>query len=102
MNQKNTEGLMKWVVEDPRQEGVWWPSSELKKMAWISDESIYKKASEDPVKFWADRAREGLHWFKEWDKAYEWTPPHFKWFVGGKINASYNAVDRHFNSKKKR
>jgi len=101
MNQKTTGESLKWVVEDPRQEGVWWPSNELKKMAWVSDESIYKKASEDPVKFWADRAREGLHWFKEWDKAYEWTPPHFKWFVGGKINASYNAVDRHFISKKK-
>jgi len=101
MNQKTTGESMKWVVEDPRQEGVWWPSNELKKIAWVNDESIYKNASEDPVKFWADRAREGLHWFKEWDKAYEWTPPHFKWFVGGKINASYNAVDRHFNSKKK-
>jgi acetyl-CoA synthetase len=91
----------KWVVEDPRQKEVWWPSEELKKMAWVSDESIYEKADKDPVKFWADRAREGLHWYKGWDKAYEWTPPYFKWFVGGKINASYNAVDRHANSEKK-
>jgi hypothetical protein len=39
MNQKINEGSMKWVVEDPQKEGVWWPSSELKKMAWVSDES---------------------------------------------------------------
>ncbi len=44
--------------------------------------------------FWADIARE-LHWFKPWDKVLEWNVPWAKWFVGGKINLSYNCLDRH-------
>lgn len=89
------EKAKNWVVKDPSGEDVYWPSPELKKIAWVSDESIYEKASKDPIAFWCERAREGLEWFKEWDKPYEWTPPYFKWFIGGKLNVCYNAVDRH-------
>ncbi len=84
-----------WVVKDPTEEDVYWPSKEMKKRAWISDESIYEEAARDPVAFWAERAREGLDWYKEWDEAYKWEPPYFKWFIGGKLNASYNCLDRH-------
>ncbi|MEM1588711.1 MAG: AMP-binding protein, partial [Candidatus Bathyarchaeia archaeon] len=80
---------------------MFWPSPELKKIAWISDESIYEKASRDPLSFWAEKAREGLEWFKEWDKIYEWNPPYFKWFIGGKLNICYNAVDRHVKTWRK-
>ncbi|MEM4245919.1 MAG: acetate--CoA ligase [Candidatus Bathyarchaeia archaeon] len=86
---------VRWVVEDPEQKEVYWPSEELKKIAWISDSSIYDHASKDPVKFWESKAREGLTWFKEWTEAYRWDPPFYKWFIGGKINVCYNAVDRH-------
>ncbi len=91
-------GLINWVVKDARGKEVWWPSEELKRRAWVNDESIYEEAGKDPEAFWARLAKEGLHWYKGWDKVYEWTPPHFRWFVGGKINASHNAADRHMNT----
>ncbi|MCK4633488.1 acetate--CoA ligase, partial [Candidatus Bathyarchaeota archaeon] len=69
--------------------------------AWVSDESIYTEAAKDPVAFWAARAKEGLDWFQEWTETYQWNPPYFKWFVNGKINASYNALDRHVKSWRK-
>jgi len=57
-------------------------------------EALYKRSIEDPESFWAEAA-EDLHWFKKWDKVLEWDLPWAKWFVGGKINLSYNCVDRH-------
>jgi len=73
---------------------VFEPSEGFKAQANIKDESIYEKAAENPEAFWAERAQR-LDWFKKWDKTLEWNPPFAKWFVGGKINASYNCVDRH-------
>ena len=49
-------------------------------------------ASLDYVKFWESQAKK-LHWFEPWTFALEWKAPFAKWFVGGKINASYNALD---------
>ena len=49
-------------------------------------------ASLDYVKFWESQAKK-LHWFEPWNSALEWKAPFAKWFVGGKINASYNALD---------
>lgn len=63
-------------------------------------EQIYNQAAEDPEAFWASVA-ENLHWFKKWDKVLEWDEPHAKWFVGGKINASYNCIDRHLEGWRK-
>ncbi len=57
-----------------------------------NDTKIRKDASHDYVKFWESQARH-LHWFKEWTQALDWNPPFAKWFVGGKLNASYNALD---------
>jgi len=88
----------KWVVEDPKEKEIFWPSKELKKKAWVSDESIYAEADKDPVAFWAKLAREGLDWYKEWDETYKEKLPYFKWFVGGKLNASYNCLDRHIKT----
>ena len=84
----------KWVKKDPTRENVFWPTDEMKKLAWVSDEAIYKQAAADPVAFWSERAAE-LHWFKKWDKAYDFAPAAYKWFVGGKTNLSYNSLDRH-------
>ncbi len=86
--------LIKWVKKDPAKENVFWPTEEMKKRAWVADEAIYAEANADPVKFWEKHAEE-LHWFKHWDKAYEFAPQGYKWFVGGKINLSYNSLDRH-------
>ena len=70
------------------------PTGAFKAQANISDPDIYHKAAADPEKFWAGFASE-LDWFQKWNKVLEWNPPYAKWFVGGKLNASYNCVDRH-------
>ena len=56
------------------------------------------KAESDFVSFWNSEAKK-LFWFKTWSKTLDWNPPFAKWFVGGKINASYNALDIHQNNK---
>ena len=93
--------LVKWVVQDPEKKNVFWPSDDLRKKAWISDESIYKEAEKDPVAFWGKKAKEGLEWFQAWTETYQWDPPYYKWFINGKINASYNALDRHVKTWRK-
>ena len=75
------------------------PSIAMKKIAWVSDEKIYKDAEKNPVKFWENLAKEGLAWKKPWDIAYEEKLPYFKWFKGGKLNFCYNCVDRHIKEK---
>src|SRR5688500_10124593 len=70
------------------------PPAGFKKRALVTSESIYREAARNPVKFWEQRAKE-LHWFKPWKTALQWKPPYAKWFVGGKLNVSYNCLDRH-------
>jgi len=60
-------------------------------------ERIYARAAEDPESFWAEQA-DALHWFKRWDTVLEWNEPFAKWFVGGKLNISYNCLDRHLTT----
>ncbi len=63
-------------------------------------EKIYSEAEKDPVAYWESVA-ENLHWFEKWDKPLEWNEPHAKWFLGGKINVSYNCLDRHLETWRK-
>lgn len=88
---------IKWVEKDPLKKNVFWPTKAMKERAWVSDESIYAEAKADPEGFWARQAEE-LHWFKHWDKAYEFAPQNYKWFIGGKLNLSYNSLDRHIEA----
>ncbi len=67
-------------------EAVYWPFKKYMDM--------YNRSIQDPEHFWADEARK-LDWFKTWDKVLDWQPPFARWFEGGKINASYQCVDRH-------
>ena len=54
-----------------------------------------RRPSRDPEGFWAEQA-EALDWDEKWDQVLDWSnPPFAKWFVGGKLNVSYNCVDRH-------
>jgi acetyl-CoA synthetase len=70
------------------------PPPEFAAQANASDPEIYERAERDPPAFWESWARE-LHWFEPWEQVLEWNPPWAKWFVGGKLNASYNCLDRH-------
>src|SRR5690349_11800249 len=54
---------------------------------------LCREAETDPDRFWGAAAGD-LHWFKPWDKVLEWNRPWAKWFVGGKLNVSYNCLDR--------
>ena len=57
-----------------------------------NDSKPREKAAQDNIKFWDEQAQ-NLHWFEKWQRTLDWNPPFAKWFVGGKINASYNALD---------
>ncbi|MGP0069384.1 MAG: acetate--CoA ligase [Isosphaeraceae bacterium] len=57
-------------------------------------EALWNRAKDDPEGFWGEQAR-ALHWSQPWDRVLDWQPPFAKWFVGGKLNAAYNCVDRH-------
>ena len=60
-------------------------------------ERLRAEADKDPEGFWARMAEE-LHWFKKWDRVLKWEPPHAEWFGGGRINLSYNCLDRHLST----
>ena len=76
------------------------PPKEFVKRANANRASIYAQAAKNPVKFWEGFARE-LDWFKPWKKALEWKVPYAKWFVGGKLNVSYNCLDRHIKTARR-
>ncbi len=82
---------------------VFEPPDGIKLKAYIKNLEEYKKLYErsikDPEGFWGELA-EQLDWYKKWDKVLEWDfkKPETKWFAGGKLNASYNCLDRHLNS----
>ncbi|MCA1943770.1 MAG: acetate--CoA ligase [Desulfovibrio sp.] len=63
-------------------------------------EALYKRADEDPEGFWAERAKELVTWFSPWEKTleYDMHKPEIKWFAGGKLNVSYNCLDRHLEN----
>ncbi|MEH6781169.1 MAG: acetate--CoA ligase [Rhodoglobus sp.] len=57
---------------------------------------LYSSAKEDRVEFWADKAREYIHWHKPFTETLDWsTPPFAKWFADGELNVAYNCLDRH-------
>jgi len=90
--------MSKKVIETLLQEErVFPPPESFRSSAHIQSDRVYEEAKRDSEGFWASAA-EGLHWFRRWNKVLEWTPPSAKWFLGGKINACYNCVDRHISS----
>ena len=83
---------------------VFAPPADFASTAEISSfeeyEKLYARADADPESFWAEQA-DALHWFKRWEKVLEWNEPFAKWFVGGKLNVSYNCLDRHLSTWRK-
>ena len=63
---------------------------------------MYKRSVEDPEGFWAEQAENYLTWSKKWSKTLDWSfgeDVHIKWFDGGKLNVSYNCLDRHLDTR---
>lgn len=90
----------KWVEEDPEKENMYWPNEDMKEKAWLSDPEIYEKAREDPKKFWAEKAKEAIDWFEDWDEIESWDPPYYNWFIGSETNLAYNCIDRHLDERR--
>jgi acetyl-CoA synthetase len=87
-----------------KKERVFKPPKEFTARANIKTMAQYRKmyaeSIRSPEKFWAKMAKE-LHWFKPWRKVLAWKEPFSQWFVGGKINVSYNCLDRHLSTWRK-
>ncbi len=98
---ENTQIAIESTLNENR---IFLPPPNFAKYAHIKSfeeyEQIYNQAAENPEEFWASVA-ENLHWFKKWDTVLKWEEPHAQWFVGGKINASYNCLDKHLESWRK-
>jgi len=86
---QNHESLENLLQEDRR----FAPSADFAAAANAKLE-IYDRAEKDRLAFWELQASD-LEWSKKWDSVLDWQPPYAKWFIGGKLNASVNALDRH-------
>jgi acetyl-CoA synthetase len=76
------------------------PPDDFRRQAHVSSTELYDEADRDPERFWAQMAA-SLEWSRPWDAVLEWKPPHVKWFVGGKLNASVNCLDRHVRTARR-
>jgi len=76
------------------------PSAEFQRAAHVSDRRLYEQGDADPESFWAGMA-EHVEWMAPWNRVLEWNPPWAKWFVGGKLNASVNCIDRHVRTARR-
>jgi len=87
------------------QSNVYPPSEEFVRHAHVKGMEgyldLYRRAEENPEKFWGEIATEQVHWFEKWSKVLDWNPPFAKWFVGAKTNVSYNCLDRHLHTHRK-
>ena len=82
-------------IEELQEQERFDPPREFREQALWSDSAIYHEAAKDTERFWEQQA-ESLDWFHRWDTVLDWSnPPFAKWFQGGKLNASYNCLDRH-------
>ncbi len=85
------------------EEHVYPPSPEFAARANVSGmdayRALYNRSIETPEEFWGELAESELAWFEKWSHVFEWNPPFVKWFVGGKLNASYNCLDRHLEKR---
>jgi len=84
------------------EERVFPPGKEFSARAHIKSmaeyRKLYKESIHAPEKFWGKQAKNELVWYSPWKKVLEWKVPFAKWFVGGKLNVSYNCLDRHLDT----
>ncbi|MGH7540465.1 MAG: acetate--CoA ligase, partial [Gemmatimonadota bacterium] len=74
------------------------PPPAFRAAAHVPNDTPYREAAADREAYWARWAEE-LDWFEGWDRVLEWDPPHARWFVGGKLNAAHNCLDRHLATR---
>jgi acetyl-CoA synthetase len=95
MSESNIESIL-------NEERSFSPSAEFANQAYVRNlreyEQLYSKAAANPDRFWSELAEQELHWFQKWETVLDWQPPNAKWFVGGKLNISYNCLDRHLTT----
>ncbi|MGQ9508703.1 MAG: acetate--CoA ligase [Thermodesulfobacteriota bacterium] len=95
--------MKKKEIVSMMEDQIFMPPDSIKMKAYIRsmDEywKIYQRSVEDPEVFWGELA-EQLDWYKRWDKVleYDFDRPDIKWFINGKLNVSYNCLDRHLNN----
>ncbi|MBW4653708.1 MAG: acetate--CoA ligase [Kaiparowitsia implicata GSE-PSE-MK54-09C] len=84
---------------------VFTPPADFAQQAHIKSldeyQQLYDRAKANPAKFWEELAIKELHWFEKWHTVLDWQPPNARWFDGGKINISYNCLDRHLTTWRK-
>jgi len=74
------------------------PPDRMEAQAYVSIqdyEAQYRRSIENPDKFWGEIADQELDWFQKWDQVRKWDPPHYQWFLNGKLNVTVNCLDRH-------
>ncbi|MGD9754661.1 MAG: AMP-binding protein, partial [Acidimicrobiia bacterium] len=71
------------------------PPPDFLATALVKDRAMWDEADADYEAFWARQARELVSWFEDFDTVLDWQLPFAKWFIGGKLNISYNCLDRH-------
>ncbi len=76
------------------------PPDQFEKSAHVTNEEVYEQARRDPEKFWAEAAKT-VEWFTPFTRVLEWNAPWAKWYLGGKLNVSYNCLDRHVKTARK-
>ncbi|EKV02809.1 acetyl-coenzyme A synthetase [Leptolyngbya sp. PCC 7375] len=98
----NSQPAIESILHEQR---LFEPPAEFAAAATVSGadqyQALYDKAAADPAAFWAELAEQELNWFQKWDTVLDWQPPFAKWFVGGKINISYNCLDRHLDTHRR-
>lgn len=94
-------------------EQIFYPPREISNNAYIKSseeyERLYKESIQTPETFWAQQAEENIDWFKKWDRVMEYDfsgigqkeSPYCQFFIGAKLNVSYNCLDRHLLTSRK-
>jgi acetyl-CoA synthetase len=92
METESTQAAIEALLDEQR---TFPAPEEFTAQAVVSDDSVYRRADEDPEGFWRELADEFIGWFKEPTKGLEWDPPHCTWFADGELNVAWNCLDRH-------
>ena len=96
-------GSIQSVLNETR---VFNPPAEFAKAAHVSSmeqyQQIWDEAKADPDQFWSKVGTDMIDWFQPFEKTLDWSnAPFAEWYIGGKLNAAYNCIDRHANGQRK-